>query len=194
VPSPSANDGSGAVRVVEVPVEGGVVVVVVVAGGCVVPVVAGAAVVVDVVPPGGALEIVTVLVCEPQPASSAAPRTAIVVSRRIGLMVGTRRRDGCTSPPGGGAGTIEAMATQPPQEKQAKAQPQKRSNRELVRTGLMVVLAVYFTLFAVLNLSDVNVDWVFGSGKAPLIIVIVVSLLVGIVLTYFVERRSKRKS
>ena len=44
-----------------------------------------------------------------------------------------------------------------------------------------------------LNLDDIKVDWVFGSGSAPLIIVIVISLLVGIVLTYFFERRSKRK-
>lgn len=85
------------------------------------------------------------------------------------------------------------MATQPPQEKDRPTPAPRRSNKELVRTGLVVVLAIYFTLFAVLNLDDVNVDWVFGSGKAPLIIVIVISLLVGIVMTYFVERRSKRK-
>ncbi len=86
------------------------------------------------------------------------------------------------------------MATPTPHEKDRPAQGQRRSTKELVRTGSMVALAIYFTLFAVLNLSDVQVDWVFGSGKAPLIIVIVISLLIGIVLTYFVERRSKRKS
>ncbi len=85
------------------------------------------------------------------------------------------------------------MAAQPPQQKDPPARAPKRSTKELVRTGGAVVLAIYFTLFAVLNLDDVKVDWVFGSGKAPLIIVIVISLLVGIVLTYFVERRSKRK-
>ncbi len=92
------------------------------------------------------------------------------------------------------------MATQPPQEKDPAAQAQRgtakaqrRSTKELVRTGVVVVLAIYFTLFAVLNLKHVQVDWVFGSGRAPLIIVIVISLLIGIVLTYFVERRSKRK-
>ncbi len=86
------------------------------------------------------------------------------------------------------------MATQPPQERDQKAPAPKRSSKELVRTGLMVVLVIYFTLFAVLNVDDVNVDWVFGSGRAPLIIVIVISLLVGIVLTYFADRRTKRKS
>ena len=52
----------------------------------------------------------------------------------------------------------------------------------------MVVLAILITLFAVFNLDEVKVNWIFGSGKAPLIIVIVISLLVGIVLTYAAER------
>jgi uncharacterized integral membrane protein len=69
----------------------------------------------------------------------------------------------------------------------------KRSRRELARTGALVVLAVLITLFAVLNLDTVKVDWIFGSGHAPLIIVIVISLLVGIVLTYFADRRAARR-
>ena len=68
-----------------------------------------------------------------------------------------------------------------------------RSRRELARTGALVVLAVLITLFAVLNLKQVRVDWIFGSGHAPLIIVIVISLLVGIVLTHFTERRGAKR-
>jgi uncharacterized integral membrane protein len=71
---------------------------------------------------------------------------------------------------------------------QSKPRPE-RSRRELARTGALVVLAVLITLFAVLNLKSVRVDWIFGSGHAPLIVVIVISLLVGIVLTHFAERR-----
>ncbi len=56
----------------------------------------------------------------------------------------------------------------------------------------MVVLAVLITLFAVLNLRNVKVNWIFGSGHAPLILVIVASLLVGIVLTYFAEHLRRR--
>lgn len=55
----------------------------------------------------------------------------------------------------------------------------------------LVTLAVLITLFAVFNLEEVKVNWIFGSSKAPLIIVIVISLLVGIVLTYAADRRSK---
>ncbi len=57
----------------------------------------------------------------------------------------------------------------------------------------MVLLAILITLFAVFNLNEVKVDWIFGSGKAPLIIVIVISLLVGIVLTYAAERIIHKK-
>jgi uncharacterized integral membrane protein len=69
----------------------------------------------------------------------------------------------------------------------------KRSRRELARTGGLVTLAVLLTLFAVLNLEDVKVDWIFGSGHAPLIVVIVLSALVGVVLTHFAERRSAKR-
>lgn len=69
----------------------------------------------------------------------------------------------------------------------------KRSQREIVRTGAIVVLAILITLFAVFNLSEVKVSYVFDSGKAPLIVVIVVSVLFGIVLTYLAERLQQRK-
>src|ERR1039457_4043454 len=70
-------------------------------------------------------------------------------------------------------------------------QTDRRDRREQARTGALVVLAVLITLFAVLNFREVKVDWIFGSGHAPLIIVIVISLLVGVVLTHFAERRTQ---
>jgi uncharacterized integral membrane protein len=69
----------------------------------------------------------------------------------------------------------------------------RRSRRELARTSALVVLAVLVTLFAVLNTGKVKVDWIFGSGQAPLIIVIVISLLVGVILTHFAERRGNKR-
>jgi uncharacterized integral membrane protein len=69
----------------------------------------------------------------------------------------------------------------------------RRSSGELARTGAMVVLAVLITLFAVTNLDEVKVHWIFGSSRAPLIIVIIISLLVGIVLTYFAERLVRKR-
>jgi uncharacterized integral membrane protein len=69
----------------------------------------------------------------------------------------------------------------------------KRSQRENARTGALVILAILITLFAVFNLNEVKVSYVFGSGKAPLIIVIVISVLVGIVLGYFAERIPRKK-
>jgi len=69
----------------------------------------------------------------------------------------------------------------------------KRSRRELARTSALVILAILITLFAVFNLKEVKVSYVFGSGKAPLIIVIVISVLVGIVLAYFAERIPRKR-
>ena len=82
----------------------------------------------------------------------------------------------------------------PPHQSPPTERPgDKRSRRERARIAAMVVLAVLITLFAVFNGKQVKVNWIVGSGKAPLIIVIVVSLLVGIVLTYIAERRSGRR-
>jgi uncharacterized integral membrane protein len=69
----------------------------------------------------------------------------------------------------------------------------KRSNRDTARMAGMVVLAVLITLFAVLNTESVEVDWIFGSGEAPLIIVIVISVLVGVVLSYLASVRAGRR-
>jgi uncharacterized integral membrane protein len=70
----------------------------------------------------------------------------------------------------------------------------KRSQRELARTASLVVLAILLTLFAVFNLKEVKVSYVFGSGHAPLIVIIVVSVLFGIVLTYLAERLQRKKA
>lgn len=70
---------------------------------------------------------------------------------------------------------------------------ERRSRAETARTGALVLLAVLATLFAVLNLNEVKVDWIVGSGRAPLIIVIVISLLAGIVLSYFADRLSRKR-
>jgi uncharacterized integral membrane protein len=78
--------------------------------------------------------------------------------------------------------------TQIPGPSQPKAD--RGTRRERTRTAALVILAVLITLFAVLNLDQVRVHWIFGTGEAPLIIVIVISLLVGVVLTHFVERRA----
>jgi uncharacterized integral membrane protein len=80
------------------------------------------------------------------------------------------------------------MSQQPPGPPQSK-----RSRREQARTAGLVILAVLITLFAVLNLESVKVNWIFGTGEVPLIVVIVVSALFGIVLTYLVDRRSSKR-
>jgi uncharacterized integral membrane protein len=79
------------------------------------------------------------------------------------------------------------------QDRPVPAQEPRRRRRDRARTIGAVALAILITLFAVLNLNEVKVDWIIGSGHAPLIIVIVISLLVGIVITYVADRRSRRK-
>jgi uncharacterized integral membrane protein len=80
-----------------------------------------------------------------------------------------------------------------PEHKPQKQPGKSATKRERIRTFALVTLAILMTLFAVLNLKDVKVDWIIGSGKAPLIIVIVVSVLVGAVFSYFADRRAAKR-
>ena len=87
------------------------------------------------------------------------------------------------------------MASSPPTERPPATEGPKRerSPRATARSGALIAVAVVATLFAVLNVNEVKVDWIFGSGHAPLIVVIVISALVGIVLTYLAERRNRKR-
>jgi uncharacterized integral membrane protein len=89
-----------------------------------------------------------------------------------------------------------SAATEDPGTGRPAMEPVERTGprkRDQARTAALVILAVVITLFAVLNTKEVKVNWIVGSGHAPLIIVIVVSLLVGIILTYFADRRAKKR-
>ena len=85
------------------------------------------------------------------------------------------------------------MSAPEPIAQESEPKTDGRSRRESARTGALVLLGVLITLFAVLNVDEVKVHWIFGSGRAPLIIVIVISLLVGVVLTHFAERRTAKR-
>lgn len=75
-----------------------------------------------------------------------------------------------------------------------EGKPAKRGRGEVARLLVAVALAVLITLFAVLNTKSVEVNWIFGKSEAPLIVVIVVSLVVGVVFTLLVMRRSKSRA
>jgi uncharacterized integral membrane protein len=85
------------------------------------------------------------------------------------------------------------MSAIPQIPEEPPSKPARRSRRERSRTAALVVLAILITLFAVLNTDEVKVDWIVGSGHAPLIIVIVISLVVGVALMRFAERRSGKR-
>jgi uncharacterized integral membrane protein len=64
-----------------------------------------------------------------------------------------------------------------------------RRRREQARTVAAFGLGGLGALFAVLNIDDVDVNWIFGTWSTPLIIVIALSIAVGAGLGYLVGRR-----
>lgn len=82
-----------------------------------------------------------------------------------------------------------------PAQTQTERVPQeaRRGRRENARAVMLVALAIVVTLFAVLNFQSVKVDWLVGSARAPLIVVILISLFVGAVLAHFAARRAGKR-
>ena len=56
----------------------------------------------------------------------------------------------------------------------------------------MFALGGIAALFSVLNLDEVEVNWVIGTWETPLIVVMAVNLVLGAGLGYFVARRRAR--
>jgi uncharacterized integral membrane protein len=67
-------------------------------------------------------------------------------------------------------------------------EPERRQRARLVAS---VALAGLGVVFAVLNLDEVEVNWIVGTWDTPLIIVIAISVLVGAALGYVAARRRK---
>jgi uncharacterized integral membrane protein len=91
------------------------------------------------------------------------------------------------------------VAKTPAAPSTANAKPPKKrfggglANREGIRLIGAGVLGVLITVFAVLNLDSVEVNWLLGSWSTPLIVVIVLSALIGMVLDRILVRRSSRR-
>jgi uncharacterized integral membrane protein len=67
------------------------------------------------------------------------------------------------------------------------------SRRERTRTIVAVVALTLFVLFAVLNLDDVEVNWIIGTWTTPLILVIAISFVLGAAVGAFVARRRRSR-
>jgi uncharacterized integral membrane protein len=75
---------------------------------------------------------------------------------------------------------------------QEERRPARR--RERARLTAAVILGALVVAFAVVNLSNVKVDWIVGSAHSPLILVIVVSVLIGVGIDRLAVRRARTRS
>jgi uncharacterized integral membrane protein len=75
-------------------------------------------------------------------------------------------------------------------EESTSSQRSARDRARLVATGAVAVLAI---LFAVVNLDDVEVNWIIGTWKTPLILVIAASVAAGWLLGSIAARRGRRR-
>lgn len=83
------------------------------------------------------------------------------------------------------------MSQSPPHGHDGAAPESKRDRNRTIAVGILAVLA---TVFALANLDEVKVNFLFGSARMPLIIVIVGCVLIGVAIgSFLTRRRSKRR-
>ena len=76
-----------------------------------------------------------------------------------------------------------------PSSGRGRETPERRSRRERARLVAVATVSALAALFAVLNLDEVEVNWIVGTFDPPLIVVIAVSILIGAALGYLAARR-----
>jgi len=85
------------------------------------------------------------------------------------------------------ANAAAALPSSPPMAKaDDRQQVEQRSRARQVGVLVLIALGV---LFAVLNLDEVSVNWIVGTWRTPLIIVIAVSVLVGAAIGFLIGRQ-----
>ena len=67
-----------------------------------------------------------------------------------------------------------------------------RSRRDELRFATLLVLGGLAALFAVLNLDEVEVNWIISTWNTPLVFVIAVCLLIGAGLGWAIRGRRAR--
>jgi uncharacterized integral membrane protein len=77
-----------------------------------------------------------------------------------------------------------------PPTKRPEDKPEKAGNGRVIGAAVLGGLAA---LFAVINLDDVEVNWLVGSWETPLILVIAVSMLLGAGLDRLLVRRARKR-
>jgi uncharacterized integral membrane protein len=76
-----------------------------------------------------------------------------------------------------------------PNDSISRSRAEAPARRERARTVVAFGLGGLGALFAVLNLDDVDVNWIFGTWSTPLIITIAISFVLGAAVGFLVARR-----
>jgi lipopolysaccharide assembly protein A len=85
---------------------------------------------------------------------------------------------------------IRPMAHPSTPDHGAASAASKRDRARTIAVGILVALAA---IFALVNLDEVRVHFLFGSAEMPLIFVIVGCLLIGAAIGAFLTRRGAKR-
>jgi uncharacterized integral membrane protein len=85
----------------------------------------------------------------------------------------------------------EPIGQRAPAESPRPTGPDRRERARMIALGLIGAILV---VFAVINVNSVEVHWLVTSGRAPLIVVIVLAFLLGFGADRLLVIRARRKA
>jgi uncharacterized integral membrane protein len=76
-----------------------------------------------------------------------------------------------------------------PSSRPGRDPDKRRSRKENTRLVAVAAVSAIAALFAVLNLEEIEVNWIVGTWDTPLIVVVALSMVLGAGLGFLVGRR-----
>jgi uncharacterized integral membrane protein len=87
---------------------------------------------------------------------------------------------------------FEGLTGGPPSS--VEGTPKRRSPAERPRLVAAGILGAVVAVFALLNLGDVKVHWLFATGSTPLIVVIAFAFILGMLVDRLIIRAKRKRT
>ena len=88
---------------------------------------------------------------------------------------------------------LEGLTAAPKSTADVRSGPTGVERRDRARLIAAAIVGALITVFAVVNLNDVKVHWVFATGQTPLIVVIGIAFVLGVMVDRLVIRARRKR-
>ena len=88
---------------------------------------------------------------------------------------------------------LEGLTSTPASTADVRSRRTEVDRRDRARLIAAAIAGALIAVFAVVNLNDVKVHWIFTTGQTPLILVIALSFVLGVIVDRLVIRARRKR-